>query len=149
VRERPKAKIKYFVKTVLHCEGIAHNMKYKQVLIIREPPVPFKVGEQQQETSKVTTWCCIDQGISAMWSAFEKNIYTPQEIAKAMIHVDNSRCQLAVTRCKFFIEQRMTIRSRGIFNHVYNTTRRLVERDVPGPGAGVGNWQTELLLDLS
>ena len=88
-----------------------------------------------------------------MWSSFEKNIYTPQEIAKAMIHVDNTRCQLAVTRVKFFVEQRLTIRGRGgiLFGgaHVYNTTRKLVERDVAGPGAGVGNWQTELLLDLS
>ena len=69
-----------------------------------------------------------------------------------MIHVDNTRCQLAVTRCKFFVEQRLTIRGRGGFfggNHVYTTVRKLVERDVAGPAAGVGNWQTELLLDLT
>jgi hypothetical protein len=27
--------------------------------------------------------------------------------------------------------------------------RKLVKRDVAGPAAGVGNWQTELLLDLT
>jgi hypothetical protein len=52
-------------------------MKYKQVLAIREPPVPFKMNEQQMEESKVTTWCCIDQGVSKMWANYEKNIYTP------------------------------------------------------------------------
>lgn len=79
-------------------------MKYKQVLAIREPPVPFKMNERQMEESKVTTWCCIDQGTSIMWANYEKNIYTPQEVAKAMIHVDNSKCTLAVTRVKFFVE---------------------------------------------
>jgi hypothetical protein len=52
-------------------------MKYKQVLAIREPPVPFKMNERQMEESKVTTWCCIDQGTSTMWANYEKNIYTP------------------------------------------------------------------------
>jgi len=43
------------------------------VLIIREKPVEWKVGEAQQETSEIKTWCCCDQGTSTMWSVFEKN----------------------------------------------------------------------------
>lgn len=97
VRERPKAKIKYFVKAKVTGIDQRDNMKYKQVLVVREPPVEFKVGEQQQETSHVTTWCCVDQGTSSMWSAFEKNVFTPQDVAKAMINVDNSKCTLNVT----------------------------------------------------
>jgi len=71
-----------------------------------------------------------------MWSTFEKNIYTPVETAKAMIHVDNSQCTLPVTRCKFFVEQRMTIRGVGPFAHSHSITMKLIERDVPGPNAG-------------
>jgi hypothetical protein len=104
VREHPKAKIKYYVKTTVKTANPREEMKYKQVLAIREPPVPFKMNERQMEESKVTTWCCIDQGTSTMWANYEKNIYTPQEVAKAMIHVDNSKCTLAVTRVKFFVE---------------------------------------------
>ena len=59
-RERPKAKIKYVVKTVLHTALFNFNMKYKQVLAIREPPVPFKANEQQAEESIIKTWCCVD-----------------------------------------------------------------------------------------
>ena len=89
VREDPKAKVKYWIRATL--VG-SEKMKYKQVLIVREPPVAFVQGEQQQETSKVTTWCCVDQGVSAMWSEFEKNVFTPHETARAMINVDNSKC---------------------------------------------------------
>lgn len=60
VREHPKAKVKYYVKTTLHTQDRHHSMKYKQILAIREAPVQFKMNEQQAEESKVTTWCCID-----------------------------------------------------------------------------------------
>ena len=110
--EKPKAKIKYWVKAVVHgvsTGGIVgfftdRDLKYKQVIAIREKPVAFKANEQQQETSKIKTWCCIDQGVSSMWAAFEKNIYTPQEVAKAVIHVDNEKCRLPVKHIKFFIQ---------------------------------------------
>lgn len=148
-RERPKAKIKYFVKAIVHALNMSESMKYKQIIAIREKPVQFKTNEQQQETSIVKTWCCIDQGVSSMWSTFEKNIYTPQETARAMIHVDNSRCQLPVTRCRFFIEQRMTIRGVGPFAHTHSFTNKLIERDVQGPQALQGGFQTELLMNLN
>ena len=44
-----------------------------------------------------------------MWSTFEKNIYTIQETAKAMIHVDNHECTLRVTSVNFWITQNVHI----------------------------------------
>lgn len=126
-RERPKAKVKYYIKAKLH-NGGAQDMKYKQVIAIREPPVAFKMNDQQSELSEIKTWCCIDQGTSQMWSTFEKNIFTPQETARALIHVDNSKCTLNCSQVKFFIEQRMTLRGRGWGNHTYTFTKKLVER---------------------
>jgi hypothetical protein len=46
-REKPKAKVKYTVGCELEIPG--ENLKTKQVLIIREPPVAFKPGEVQQD----------------------------------------------------------------------------------------------------
>jgi hypothetical protein len=112
------------------------DLKYKQVIAIREKPVAFKANEQQQETSKIKTWCCIDQGISSMWATFERNIYTPQETAKAMIHVNNQQCTLPVTRVKFFVEQKTTIRGHGAFGYKDNYSEILIRRDVVGPAAG-------------
>jgi len=51
VREKPKAEVKYSVKAKVHAFSDDNEMKYKQQLIIREPPVQFKTGEQQTETS--------------------------------------------------------------------------------------------------
>lgn len=76
-RERAKAKVKYWVKATVVTGMLSMNLKNKQVIAIREKPVNFKMNEQQQETSKIKTWCCIDQGTSSMWSTFEKNIFTP------------------------------------------------------------------------
>ncbi len=102
--ERAKAKVKYWVKAIVDGIKKDDDMKYKQVLAIREKPVEFKANEQKQETANIKTWCCIDQGASSMWSTFDKNIYTPQETAKALVHVDNSACKLPVTHVKFFVE---------------------------------------------
>jgi hypothetical protein len=71
-----------------------------------------------------------------MWSAFEKNVFTPQDVAKAMINVDNSKCTLNVTQVKMFIEQVMTVRDRGFGSHSYTLKRKLVERQIEGPKFG-------------
>lgn len=125
VRERPKAKVKYYVKTTVNTVYKEDAMKFKQVMAIREPPVQFKQNEAQMEESQITTWCCIDQGTSKMWANYEKNIYTPQETAKAMINVDNSQCTLTVTRVKFFVEQRCTIRAGAFGGHSHTYVKRL------------------------
>ena len=108
-RHEPKAKVKYYVKAKLHTHHEHDEMKYKQVLIIREPSVAFKAGEEQKERSNIKTWCCIDQGHSTMWSTFNKNVFTPHEVAEATVHVDNSECQVKVTEVKLFVEQKLTI----------------------------------------
>jgi hypothetical protein len=72
-----------------------------------------------------------------MWATYEKNVYTPEEIAKAMIHVDNSKCGLAVTQVKFFIQQLLTIRGgRTAFDHSYTYNRNIAYREQRGPEAG-------------
>jgi len=42
--EDAKAKVKYWIKATLDCDG--HDMKYKQVLAVREKPVALKTNEQ-------------------------------------------------------------------------------------------------------
>ena len=123
-REEPKAKVKYYVKAKLDTYDEHDEMKYKQVLIIREPAVAYKEGEEQKERSEIKTWCCIDQGASTMWSTFNKNIFTPHEVAHATVHVDNSECQLKVTEVSLFVEQKMTIHHH---HHSHTVTSKLVE----------------------
>lgn len=145
-REEPKAKIKYYVKAVLHTHDKHDEMKFKQVLIIREKPVALREGDQQSETSHIKTWCCVDQGHSTMSSVFNKNVFLPNEHCEGSIKVNNEECKLAVSSVQFFVEQRLTVKAK---NHSHTYTHRLVEQAVAGPGPGVGDWQTQLALDLS
>ena len=80
-REKPKAKVKYYVKVVLKTHDKHDEMKFKQVLMIREKPVEFHMNDAQAETSNIKTWCCIDQGTSSMNSVFQKNQFLPNELA--------------------------------------------------------------------
>lgn len=120
-------------------------MKHKQVLTIREPAVAYKEGEEQKERSNIKTCCCIDQGHSTMWSTFNKNIFTPHEVAHATVNVDNSECKLKVTEVNLFVEQRLTI-THGHHNHV--VTNHLVEQKVDGPAALEGDWKKEMDVQL-
>jgi hypothetical protein len=44
----------------------------------------------ENERTKLTTWCCIDQGENSLTAVFEKNQYHAKETAKAMVQIDNS-----------------------------------------------------------
>lgn len=84
-----------------------------------------------------------------MWVNYEKNIYTPNEVAKAFINVDNSRCTLNCTTVKFWLEQRMTINARGFGNHSHVMVKKLSESAQPGPNFGQGGYQTEMIVDFN
>lgn len=121
-------------------------MKYKQVLIIREPPVTFKAGEVQKEMSQIKTCCCIDKGTSSMESVFEKNIFMPNEHVRGFVKVDNSNCQVDCTNVHFAVEQHFKLNAEG---HSYHKKHDLEDKNAVGPHAGEGDWQKEMVLDLS
>jgi hypothetical protein len=133
-REKPKAKVKYTVQATLCSTLTNDHMKYKQVLIIREPPVAFKQGDRQSETSQITTCCCFNKGTSTMSSVFDKNIFLPNEIIRGWVEVDNSHCTINCTRVEFAVEQRfrLNIANKGLLggegaHHSYTLNKHLVE----------------------
>jgi len=121
-------------------------MKYKQVLIIREPPVAFKVGDHQTETSQIKTCCCCDKGTSTMSSVFEKNVFLPNEVVRGQVKVDNSHCQIDCTSVVFAVEQRLAMHAE---HHSWSRKTNLVDKHEEGPHAGVGDWHKEMVVDLS
>lgn len=116
------------------------------MLVIREPPVAFKQGEAQEETSEIKTCCCIDKGTSKMSSVFEKNIFMPNELVKGFVRVDNSNCTIDCSNVHFAIEQKFKIDAG---HHEYHKKKDLEDKNVEGPHAGEGDWQKEMCLDLS
>jgi len=84
-----------------------------------------------------------------MWATFEKNVLTPQDVARATINVDNSKCSLNVSRLDFFIEQRLCVREKGFGAQSYSYVTKLTEQSMAGPTAGQPGWTTEMIMDLA
>ena len=144
-REEPKAKVKYYVKTKLITFNEDDEMKYKQVLAIREKPVNFESYAEKQERVHMKTCCCCDQGHCQMKTWFEKNIYTPQETARSTFAIDNSECQLTVNNVSFSVQQRLTLKAD---HHHFSTTNTLVEKESGSVEPGEKREETlELELD--
>jgi len=73
----------------------------------------------------LTTWCCVNQGVSKIEAIFEKNIFYAHENCKADIHIDNSKCNLNITESRLGIEQHIYIKAGwDTFRHVYRLGER-------------------------
>ena len=129
IRERPLAKVKYHITVSL--EGT--NIRAKQVLMIREPPVKFKQAEVMEERTGIESCCCCPMGQTSITTEFEKNVYCANETARAIIKIDNSNCRTDAERINFAVEQRLTIKI-GDFQHVMK--RKLISHLENGPRAG-------------
>jgi hypothetical protein len=105
-----KAKVKYHIKAVLEDHSNKAMMKYKQVLIVREQGDTFQVNINQNQTNRITTWCCMDQGPSSVNVTFEKNVFEPSEICKAIVNIDNSQCNLNINNVRLAIEQELKLK---------------------------------------
>jgi len=55
--DQPKAHITYKIKALIECHSKA-QLKYKQMLVVHEPPVAFKENELHQQKVAITTCCC-------------------------------------------------------------------------------------------
>jgi hypothetical protein len=105
------------------------EMKYKQVLMVREQPPNFEMMINQANRQNIKTWCCIDQGFSEITGRFEKNLYCPNEHVKADAIINNSGCQLNMSGIRLAIEQEVTIRCGG---HSFKEMYTLAEKQEQG-----------------
>lgn len=71
-----------------------------------------------ENTCSVTTWCCQDQGIASVRAQFEKNVFFANEVARALVKTDNSKCQLRIQHVEFAVRQSMQIMGRDFTKDV-------------------------------
>ena len=100
----PKAKVKYHIKAVVETFDGHSAMKYKQILIVREKPPHFEQNISQISEHKITTWCCVNQGVSRIEVNFDKNTFFPNETCKCLAVIDNSKCNIAMKNIRLSIE---------------------------------------------
>jgi len=61
LRERPSVKVKYSIRATVTTHD-KKQLKYKQWLILHEPPVQFQENAMSEQTINLTTCCCCNKG---------------------------------------------------------------------------------------
>ena len=102
-------------------------LRYKQWLIVHERPVDFQADKVEIQNKPITTWCCAGQGNSELSVQFQKNVFFANEVAQALVGVDNSKCQLDIESIHFDLVQRLKL------------------RDGSGWGSATHPWQFDVL----
>lgn len=127
-------------------------MKYKQVLIVREQGDTYQTNINQSQTNNVKTWCCMDQGPSTVEVNFEKNVFEPTDVCKAIVNVNNSQCNLNINHVRLAIEQELRLKTSaggGFGSHSINETFTLQNSNYPGVAARSADKEPRLLqVDL-
>lgn len=142
---KPKAQVKYSLCCKLKVNH-GDDPKYKQILIIREEDANFSANISKESETKVTTWCCVDQGRSKIEVQFDKNTYLPNEYVRSRVALDNSQCQLNMKHVRLAVEQVIHIHAQG---HNYSDTITLVHKDESGVNAKfIDKVHKELEVDL-
>lgn len=72
--DRPKVFIKYSVRAKIVTNS-GKELKYKQMVMIHEPPIEFKVNYQNTVTIGLNTYGCCDMGTANLAIKFDKNIF--------------------------------------------------------------------------
>ncbi|KAM3140257.1 hypothetical protein pb186bvf_007613 [Paramecium bursaria] len=109
-----KAVIKYRVKAEID----SFDKKYKSIkdsqeLILREPLKTNIEALRGQMEVKAKVCCCVDKGTSHIVAVFDKNNYLPGDPAYLWIDIDNSNCQLNITRVEATLQNYLTLRSNN------------------------------------
>lgn len=107
-RDRPKAIVKYSFQALIenHDKTV---LKYKQMIVLHEPPVAFNAAASAQQKVGITTCCCCDKGHAALNVLFNKNVFYSNESATADVSVDNHECKLKITEVEFEVQQKLLI----------------------------------------
>jgi hypothetical protein len=128
---RNKSKVKYCIAAKL--KGSHDKIKSKQILMIRAPPVKFIEDSKQSSNTELNCCCCFGKGAASAKVEFEKNIYCPNEVAKAIVHVDNTKGEVDCTAVSLNIVQTIHMNISGRQVHQNHT---LAQSSKVGPPAG-------------
>lgn len=102
--QRPKGKVKYSIKAMMLDHHGKELMRHKQVLILREMGDAFRENISHNDSHNISTWCCCSQGVSSVNTTFDKNVFEPHELCKAVVNIDNSQCNLEITNVRLALE---------------------------------------------
>lgn len=87
-------------------------MKYKQLMMIHEPPVEFKQNLSGALNREISCCCCIAKGSCMLNCNFNKNVFYNNEIAECNYTFDNSKGNMDVKEIEFELQQHVLIMAK-------------------------------------
>jgi len=148
--DKSAAKIKYKLQAYLEPSmGFSvKKMKFKQILVIRQPTIESGFSPTQTDTRNVYACCCFgNKGQAVLTTQFEKDAYTPNEICRAMADINNSECGAEINNINIRLEQHIELRASD--GRVYNDRRILEQKDFDGLAANQSTGGLNRYLELN
>ena len=90
--------------------------------------------------------CCCSQGTSSLEAEFNKNVFTPDEVATVELKINNSNCRIGVKKVTFSIIQQVQMR---ICEHHFAKTYTIIKDSCIGATAGERLWSKTLSFNLA
>lgn len=84
-----------------------------QAFIVNQELLLSSGIQKREMEKKITSCCCIPKGHTKIVTYFEKNDYTPGEIAYMVTEVDNSKCKADIQEIKGIFQQTLRLNARG------------------------------------
>jgi len=90
--------------------------------------------------------CCCSQGTSSLEAEFNKNVFTPDEVATVELKINNSNCRIGVKKVTFSIIQQVQMK---ICEHHFAKTYTIIKDSCIGATAGERLWSKTLSFNLA
>ncbi|CAG9317999.1 unnamed protein product [Blepharisma stoltei] len=83
--------------------------KNKREIEIKQVAESINQNIECEKTAQISTWCCVSKGALSIKARFAKDFYTPDEIATAIVDVNNSLSKLKVKKIRTVLTRKVRL----------------------------------------
>ena len=117
-------------------------------VIVRRPPFEMALGQTLDSTQNITTCCCLAKGKTSLNVNFEANAYTPYEVAKCFVEVNNRECSIPIESVTFKLKRKVWAQAKtGQILNIPDAT--MTTATFPGAAAFQDSKREHWSLDLN
>lgn len=118
------ARVNYVMKVTIAAPQITDfaSIQCVQAFIVNQELIASSGNQKKEMSQVITSCCCIDKGRTKIVTYFEKNDYTPGEVAYMVTEVDNTNCKADIFEIRGVFKQILRVTARGyseliVLNH--------------------------------
>lgn len=144
-----KAYIKYTCKGTFEAANGSNidDIKYELPFMVRQIKMEVNANLQAFGEEKIDKCCCCcAAGKATVGALFEKNAYTTNEIAHALVNINNSESKCEVKQITMKLKQHVNLNTGG---HKYHFVDTVCKEHYPGISAGEHAENKPLEINLS